>query len=111
MPQGFGFESRKGDRRQVRDRRDSDRRGPRERRLGDRRRRAIAVAVERRLSGNRRAQARRTLNKRRALRRTLPDRRSDDFRDSDGLRLTQRGVRIRPSSFSQAGQPPPPFQN
>lgn len=107
MPQGFGFEPRKGDRRQVRDRRDSDRRERRDRRLGDRRRRAIVVAVERRLSGNRRAQARRTVVKRRGLRRTLPDRRSDDSRGSDGLRITQHGFRIRPSTFGLTSQAPP----
>jgi len=111
MPQGFGFEPRKGDRRQVRERRDSERRARRERRLGDRRRRAIVVGVERRLSADRRAVARRAAAKRNRARRKTQDRRSQDSRDSDGLRLTQHGFRIRPSTLAQTGQPPPPLQN
>jgi hypothetical protein len=107
MPQGFGFEARKGDRRQTGDRRDDDRREPQDRRLGDRRRRAVAVTVERRLSGDRRAKVRRSLSRRLNLRRVLADRRNTQFRESDGLRITQHGFRFRPSTFGMPGQVPP----
>jgi hypothetical protein len=78
-PQGFGFESRRGERRSGKDRRSFARR------FGERRERVVPVVVERRLTLERRFADRRvSIGPRRALR----DRRSFSFRGARGLRLT-----------------------
>ena len=82
MPQGFGFEARRGDRRS------GDERRALERRLQDRRDRVVPVLLERRLSSDRRNDDRR-LVAHGPERRNRSERRSQSYRGARGLRLTQ----------------------
>ena len=81
MPQGFGFEARKGqDRRSGK-----ERRGVNERRLTERRSRIVPVLLERRIGSDRRGSLRRVAH---GPRRVLRDRRSNSYGEARGLRLT-----------------------
>jgi len=79
-PQGFGFESRTGDRRSGQDRRASERRATERRHL------AIVVQSDQRLGRDRRSSERRA-----ELRRTLLDRRNRTMSLRRGLRITNSG--------------------
>jgi hypothetical protein len=101
MPQGFGFEPRRGDRRQPSERRlvGMDRRAGSDRRSDERSLFGLGTPVDHRLNAERRAAARRAALRRDGERRALPDRRSPASRASDGLRVTQHGFRFRPSDL------------
>jgi hypothetical protein len=84
-PQGFGFESRRGERRSGKDRR-----------VGERR--LIGVLADRRRVPDRRLSDRRVSN---GPRRILPDRRSFSFRSARGLRITNEVKFYLPPEFLQ----------
>src|SRR6185436_5521824 len=86
-PQGFGFETRRGERRSG-----EDRRATQERRLHERRQRVVAVQLDQRVGPERRNRDRRAAN---GPRRKLSDRRNQSYQPNRGLRLTSEMRRRR----------------